>query len=299
MAARTLKLLGVAAGKGARDPGAEDGPYELRQRGLLQRLRALGRDVDDLGDISGLYETRFAGDFSEVHNLPNVLQVNRHIHSCVLGTLRKSPDSFLLIVGGDHSLAIGALAGISDACQRLGIVWVDAHADYNTPASSPSGNAHGMSLAIACGHGNLALREIADRDPMLREEDVYLLGPRDVDPGERAALRSSRVTLLSTDELRAAGIVETTLDAVARLTSRCDHVHLSFDIDVLDPAVAPGTGTRAPGGLQLDECVQMLSALGKQGRINSAEFVEYNPALDSGGVTGEAMLTLIEALLRS
>lgn len=299
MSPRSITLLGVACGRGARVPGAEDGPYELRQRGLVERLRAAGRTVDDLGDVPGLFETRFASDFSPVHHLPNVLQVNRHTHACILGSRRKSPDNFLLVIGGDHSLAIGALAGLSDSCQRLGIVWIDAHADFNTPASSPTGNIHGMSLAVACGRGLLELRAIADRDPMVLEEDVFLLGPRDVDPGEREALRDSRVTTLDTAQWRRRGFAAAALEATAALAARCDHVHLSFDIDVMDASLVPGTGTPVPGGLSREEALDLLAALGQQGRIDSAEFVEYNPALDPAGATAELTIALIAGLLSS
>lgn len=295
---RTIKLLGIHAGRGAETPGAEEGPYVLRERGLVQRLQQRGLVVEDLGDIPGVYETRFvaAAGFS-VNFLPNVLQVNRHTHACVLGVRRKAPGAFLLVVGGDHSLAIGTLAGLSDACERLGLLWIDAHADFNTPGSSPSGNIHGMSLAVACGQGLLDLRRICDYDPMVFEEDVFLLGPRDIDEEEMEILAESQVHLKNTEQWRAAGLVQTALDACQTLRARCDHLHLSFDIDVLDPAAVPGTGTRVPGGLTPAEAHELMRALGQQGLLGSAEFVEYNPELDPDGRTGELTMSLIETLL--
>lgn len=269
----------------------------LRERGLIDRLVARGHSVDDLGDIPGVYETRFVGAPAGVRNLANVVQVNRHTHACVLGTRRKAPGAFLLVIGGDHSLAIGTLAGLSDACRRLGLLWIDAHADFNTPASSPSGNVHGMSLAVACGRGHRDLRLIADHDPMVRDEDVYLLGPRDVDPGERETLSASRVQWLDTAQWRERGFVSEALRAAGELAQRCDHVHLSFDIDVIDPADAVGTGTPVPGGIRAAEARELLSALGRSGRIRSAEFVEYNPKLDADGRTATLVIDLIDALL--
>lgn len=298
MSRRTVKLLGIGAGRGARLPGAEDGPLRLRQMGLVESLTRIGCAVDDLGDVPGVHETRFAkGSTQVVNNLPNVLQVNRHTHACVLGTRRKSPGAFLLVIGGDHSLAVGTLAGLSDGCERLGLLWVDAHADFNTPVSSPSGNVHGMSLAIACGRGHLDLRLICDYDPMVEEQDVFLLGPRDVDSGEMDNLLHSKVNFLSTSQWRAAGIVETATRACEALRQRCDHIHLSFDIDVLDPAAVAGTGTPVPEGLRPEEAVELLRALGRQGYVGSAEFVEYNPNLDPDEQTGRRVIALIEALL--
>jgi arginase len=295
--ARTIKLLGIRAGRGARRRGAENGPYALRQRGLIERLAARGHCVEDLGDIPGVYETRFVSTPAGVRNLANVVQVNRHTHACVLGTRRKTPAAFLLVIGGDHSLAIGTLAGLSDACQRLGLIWIDAHADFNTPTSSPSGNVHGMCLAVACGRGHPDLRQIADRDPMVREEDVCLLGPRDVDPGERENLAASRVHWVDTARWRERGLTSDGLGAAESLAQRCDHVHLSFDIDVIDPADAPATGTPVPDGITAGEARQLLAALGRSGLIRSAEFVEYNPRLDPDGRTAALVIELIDALL--
>ena len=299
-APKTIKLLGIQAGKGAAIPGAEEGPFVLRECGLVERLTRLGHTVEDLGDIPGVYETRFARSAGQnVHHLRNVLLVNRHTHACVLGTRRKAPGSFLLVIGGDHSLAIGTLAGLSDACERLGLIWIDAHADFNTPETSPSGNIHGMSLAVACGMGPRDLRLISDFEPIVEERDVFLLGPREIDPGERENLADTHVHLFGTDEWRQRGIATIATAAAEALRQRCDHAHLSFDIDVLDPPLVPGTGTPVAGGLTAQEALDLLAALGRQGVIASAEFVEFNPELDPGGRTTAMTLQLIEALLGS
>jgi arginase len=293
-----VKLLGIEAGRGGATPGTQDGPWTLRERGLVGRIEALGHTVEDLGDIPGVHETRFPSALMGINHLPNVVQVNRHTHACVLGTRRKAPEGFLLIIGGDHSLAIGTLAGLSDACRRLGVLWIDAHADFNTPGSSPSGNAHGMSLAVACGRGAGALRAIADRDPMVDEADVFLYGCRALDRGEQAALARSRVNTLTTAEWRQRGLVQSTRAAAMRLRAQCDHVHLSFDFDVLDPAVAPGCGIAVPGGLQAEEAAALLGGLVHDGLVQSAEFVEYNPDQDPDGRSADVALQMIAAVLR-
>jgi arginase len=202
-----------------------------------------------------------------------------------------------LVVGGDHSLAIGTLAGLSDACDRLGLIWIDAHADFNTPASSPSGNIHGMALAVACGQGHRELRMIADRDPMVAEEDVYLLGTRDIDAEEAEALATSGVVHVPMAAFRAADARAVVRAACGALAARCDHVHLSFDIDVLDPGEVPASGTPVAGGLSLAEAEGVIREIGGGGCVRSAEFVEYNPTLDRGALSGKAVIRLIAALV--
>lgn len=297
MTGRTIKLLGVQAGTGGRLPGAQDGPWQLREAGLVAHLTSRGHAVEDLGDIPGIYATteRVHPD-GGVNRLRTVLQYNRHTHACVLGTVRKAPGAFLLIVGGDHSLAIGTLAGLSDACRRLGVLWLDAHADFNTPATSPTGNVHGMSLAVACGRGHRDLLGIADRDPMVAEDDVYLFGVRDLDAGEQANLARSRVHLVEMPAWRRDGLTAAVHAACEALRARCDRVHLSFDIDVLDAAYVPGTGTPVAGGLTPAEAGDLLRELGRQGALSSAEFVEYNPEIDRQRQTGTLVLHLIESL---
>ncbi len=298
MKSATIHLIGIQAGGGAGVRGAQDGPYVLRKKGLVAMLETRGAAVIDLGDVPGVHETRFASSPPGVaRNLRNILQVNRHSHACILGARRSLPDAFVLVIGGDHSLAIGTLAGLADSCERLGLLWVDAHADFNTPASSPSGNLHGMSLAVACGYGLNDLVHIPRRVPMIRAEDVFLLGPRDVDPGERANLDESGVRCHSTAEWRAAGVVATALDACRQLAQRCDHIHLSFDIDVLDPGDGLATGTPVADGLGFAEGLELLAALRQTGAVVSAEFVEYNPRLDANGQTAQRTLRLIAELL--
>ncbi|MBI5864371.1 MAG: arginase [Planctomycetes bacterium] len=299
MQTRPIQLLGVQAGTGGRVPGAQDGPWVLRERGLVERLAAFGHAVEDLGDIPGVYETTGAvGPAGGLNNLRVILQCNRHTHACVLGSMRRRPQAFMLIVGGDHSLAIGTLAGLADSCGRLGLIWIDAHADFNTPATSPSGNIHGMSLAVACGNGHRDLRHIAGRDPMVREDDVFLFGVRDVDPDERENLRGSGVNVSGLSEWRRAGFAAAVSAACEQLEQRCDHIHLSFDIDALDAKFVPATGTPVADGLTPEEAMEVLATIGRRGRIASAEFVEYNPILDADGQTGELTVRLIESLMR-
>jgi arginase len=297
MYAQHVQLLGIAAGRGAGRAGAEDGPRRLRELGIVGRLSQYGHRVEDLGDIPGIQSGVAGRAAVAVNSLHAVMRVNQHTHDCVLGMRRQSPLSFPLIVGGDHSLAVGTLAGLADACERLGILWIDAHGDFNTPRLSPSGNAHGMSLALACGHGYLEFRQIGGRDPVVDEGDVFVLGVRDLDAGERSFLETTRVQLFEMPAWRDAGLVEQVVTAAQTLAARCDHVHLSFDIDVLDAPLVPGTGTPVAGGLSLAEAQAVLNALSNLNVLASAEFVEYNPHLDETGTTGPRALELISTLL--
>ncbi|MGE3180488.1 MAG: arginase [Phycisphaerae bacterium] len=296
----SVQLLGIAAGSGAGNPGAEDGPDALRELGLVDRLVDAGFSVNDLGDIPGGHETHYENapaEFSK--NIPEVLQVNRHTYAAVRNARRSGgDDTFLLITGGDHSLAIGTLAGLADSCERLGLLWIDAHADFNTPYTSPSGNIHGMSLAVACGRGHHELRAIAESEPMIEDDDVHLFGCRDLDAGEIENLDDSDVHLLVMEDWRKAGIVASVLAAAKRLSETCDHVHMSFDIDVIDPGFVPGTGTPVAAGLTADEASTLLKELGSLGVLGSAEVVEYNPTLDTDGrPTGNLTRDLIVTLL--
>jgi arginase len=299
MSPRHLQLLGIAAGRGAGTRGVEDGPAALREIGLIGALEAAGHTVEDLGDISDAAATEPQAPAFNVHDLGHVLQVNRHTHACIVGTRRRAPDHFLLTVGGDHSLAIGSLAGLADTCERLGLLWIDAHGDFNTPETSPSGNAHGMCVAVACGRGHLELRSIADHDPFLAESDVYMFGVRDLDIEERRILEESEVTLLEMPAWRERGFTTAVLEAAEALAQRCDHVHMSFDIDVLDATHVPGTGTPVGGGLNLADALELLSAISERDCLSSAEFVEYNPHLDPSGNTGRVTLQLIETFART
>ncbi len=296
MRSRAVKLLGVAAGGGASRPGAEGGPQALRELGLITRLERCGHILTDLGDIRGAYESDQTQPSFDINAFPNIVAVNRHVRDAVFSLMRTDGGAFPLIIGGDHSLAIGVLAGLADASGRLGVVWIDAHADFNTPLSSPSGNAHGMSLAVACGRGHFELRDIADKDPMVREEDAVILGARELDDGEVAALAASRVTVHDMASWRAAGVIAETLRLVDRLAHDCDHVHLSFDVDAIDAAAAPGTGTPVDGGLTPDEARALFTALSQQDKLHSIEFVEFNPSLDEDGRTGTLAIELLETL---
>lgn len=211
-------------------------------------------------------------------------------------------DALPVTIGGDHSLAFGALAGIAAASERPGVIWLDTHPDLNTPASSPSGHMHGMPLATAIGLEGSALPELGEhvgRTPMIDPGDVVLLGIRDIDPGEREVILSKGMCALPMEEWHDAGIDRGLNQALAHLAARgVTAIHVSFDVDVLDPMIMPGTGTKSPGGLTFREASQVLRRLGEwDGPIVSIDMVELNPLLDpTGHSTQIASLLLATAL---
>jgi arginase len=203
------------------------------------------------------------------------------------------------VLGGDHVLALGSLAGVTRAAERPGILWIDTHPDLNTPATSPSGHIHGMPLAAACGIGPEDVTSLAGEHPWLDPENICLLGVRDIDPGEKRLITTRDIWTLTMEEWTDAGIVPGLDAALAHLARRgVDAVHLSFDLDVLDPAIMPGTGTRVPGGLALREASQVVRRLGAwDGPLHSFDWVELNPALDpTGHSTTVATMLLATAL---
>lgn len=189
------------------------------------------------------------------------------------------------VLGGDHALGFGSLAGVARASNRPGVLWIDSHPDLNTPASSPSGHVHGMPLAASCGIGPEEVTRLAGPHPRLDPENVCLLGVHDIDAGEGDLIREHGIWTLTMEAWTDAGIVPGLEAALDHLERRgVDAVHLSFDLDVLDPAIMPGTGTRVPGGLTLREASQALRRLGAwDGPLHSLDWVELNPLLDPAG----------------
>lgn len=264
---------------GAERPGAERGPAALHA-GLACSSRVLGPVV--IADNA----PRDAGE--RLHRrdlgfLPEIVASSEAIAAAVGEAIRAGESALML--GGDHAVAFGSLAGAAADCERLGVLWIDAHADLNTPETSPTGHLHGMPLAAALGLGPAALTGIGQPGRKLRPADVALLGVRDVDPGENELIARAGIWTRSTDEWRAGGIRETLDEAMARLTAPgIDAIHVSFDLDVLDPAVLPGTGTAVPNGLSMEEARLVIEHLRAwDAPVRSIDVVELNPALDPSG----------------
>ena len=289
-AAATVAVLGAPSSLGAPGPGPEAGPAALRAAGLLEKLGAAHRSATDWGDLPVLAPDQPAP--GDVRNQVALAALT----SAVAERVGQALDEGLLplLLGGDHSVSLGSV-GASAARGPVGVLWFDAHGDFNTPATSPSGNVYGMVLAILAGQGPRLLTDLVTPIPAHR---IAILGARSLDPGERRNLLQAGVAVYSTEALRALGPAKAVERAIAGLLAAgAERLHVSLDLDVLDPSAAPGVWTRAGGGLTVDEARAALEAVGQSGRLAALDVTELFPARDRGGATARAALALIKAAL--
>ena len=290
-----VRIIGVPTDYGASRRGVDMGPSAIRYAGLADELGSLGLDVVDVGDLSAprIEEAARADPGrADAKYLDAVESVCVRLADEVAGAVDGGETP--LVLGGDHSLAIGTLAGTSRDAD-LGVVWFDAHGDFNTPETTPSGNVHGMSLAAALGRGEFAAVPWARADG-LDEENVALVGVRDLDPEERRALQGSDVTVFTMSEIDDRGITAVVDDALDVASSGTDGVHVSLDLDWLDPTEAPGVGTPVRGGVTYREAHAALERVATVD-LRSLELVEVNPILDDHNRTAELAVELAASAL--
>jgi arginase len=275
--------------------GVDMGPSAIRYAGAVGRIEAIGHQVTDEGDISvGAAERKEQSD-STLKNLDEVIRANTALALKVAAVVEAG--KFPLVLGGDHSIAIGTLAGLSDKYSNLGVIWYDAHADLNTAETSPSGNIHGMPLAVSIGLGHKDLVNLYSKKQKVKPENVIIIGARSVDPGERELIKKQGIKVYTMHEIDRDGMTVVMQDAIAYLNSRnVDGVHLSLDLDGLDPLYTPGVGTPVPGGISYRESHLAMEMLEDSGLITSAEFVEVNPILDEKNKTADVAVGLMGSL---
>jgi arginase len=273
-----VSLLGVPMDLGADRRGVDMGPSAIRYAGLSDRLRALGVEVDDLGTVAVPDpDTRAIGD-ARVKYLEPIVSVAAATADRVAQAVEQG--SLPVVLGGDHSIALGSISGVARVRRPLGVIWFDAHADYNTLDSSPSGNIHGMILAALAGLGDPRLVNAAGQGPHVDPRHIAILGARDLDPGERVLLRETSVAVYTMTDLDRRGMDEITREAIDRVTDGAAGLHVSFDMDVMDPREAPGVGTPIPGGVTYREAHLGMELVALSGRLTSLDVVEVNPILD-------------------
>ncbi len=295
-----IALTNVHLDLGAGRRGTDMGPSALHVAGLVPALRRLGHVVHGIESIgTPSFEERMHGDSSArfLHEIGQVVRILAKRTEAAMDAGR-----FPLVLGGDHSIAIGTVTGMVRSMrrkgQRLGVVWVDAHTDMNTPETSPSGNIHGMPASCLLGNGPAELTsELLQGEPALRPEDVVLIGIRDVDRKEAETVREMGVRAYTMSELDLRGTAVCLREAFSYLTGRTDGIHLSFDLDGVDPAEAPGVGTPVPGGLSLRESHLVCELAAQTGRLVGMEMVELNPTRDVHNKTAELARWLIESAL--
>jgi len=290
-----VAIIGVPLDLGSGRRGVDMGPSAIRYAEILQRLKDLGYQVHDTGDIPVNRDAMRHLPGIRMHYLEEIERVN--IALCQRVAEQLDLGRFPLILGGDHSIAIGTLAGIRQRTKKLGVVWFDAHGDINTPETSPSGNIHGMPVAISLGLGHERLTSIGGPDTRLDAKNFVQIGIRDLDSGEKKHLRELDVTVFTMHEIDRLGMSKVMEEAIRIASDGTDSVHVSFDMDVMDPLHAPGVGTAVVGGITYRESHLAMEMLSAANIVGSAEFVEVNTVLDHGNQTAKVAVALIGSLL--
>lgn len=294
MSIQKISVIGLPMDLGQTRRGVDMGPSALRCAGVVERIQQLQVEVEDLGDIivgrPGTSEE--AG--SNLKNLSLVSKGNAQLAARVDEII--SSGSFPLVLGGDHSIAIGTLAGVSKHYDSLGVIWYDAHGDLNTEETSPSGNIHGMPLAVSIGLGHPDLVNLHGYAQKVKPENIVIIGARSLDDGEKVLIRDKGIKVFTMHEIDRLGMTKVMEECIAYLRDKTDGVHLSLDLDGVDPAEAPGVGTPVLGGISYRESHLAMEMLAESGLITSAEFVEVNPVLDERNKTAIVAVALMGSL---
>lgn len=290
-----VNLIGVPLFFGSDVKGVDLGPAKLREKYVDKVISKNNHTVRDLGNIyvENVPEDSKYNYHPNMKYLQPIVEVNKTLAEQVYNSLAEK--SFPFIVGGDHSLGIGSISGASKYYKNLAVIWVDAHTDINTPETSPSGNVHGMPLAAAMGIGCHDLTDLYFEGVKVNPENVFIIGARDIDTGELNLIDKMKLNVFSTEDVKTRGI-NSILDEIYNKLKRnkVDAVHLSFDIDCLDPEIAPGTGTPVTNGMTLPEVKYLLRYMMKTNLVKSFDLVELNSFLDKNDSTADVAIDLID-----
>lgn len=289
-----ISVIGMPLHLGADKLGSNHGPEKLREMGLREMLEKLGYTVSDMGDIEVL-ETHEDEKYLNHHHLKylkTIVDANTKLGHRVYDAI--SDGSFPLILGGDHSLGLGSISGLSKYVNNLGIVWIDAHGDLNTEESSPTGNIHGMPLAASMGLGHSDLVNIFEERIKVKESNIVHIAGRDIDEGELEIIKASKIKFYSMEMVKEMGLKRVIDESIEYLRDRVDGIHLSFDLDSIDKEYVPGTGTPVHDGLTVEEAKETLGAFAASGKMVSMDFVELNPLIDEEDITAKISMELLE-----
>lgn len=288
---RQITVIGVPMDLGADRRGVDMGPSAIRYANLQGKLQQIGFEVEDIGNLQvPTPETYEIGD-TKLKYLREIVRVNEELAQTVTSVMEKG--GFPLVLGGDHSIAIGTIAGVSRLQKRTGVIWFDAHGDLNTAETSPSGNIHGMPLAASLGLGHPDLTNCAGEGPKVSPEHVALIGVRSLDEGEKRTIQENGIHVFTMHEIDRMGMAKVVEEALNIVTNGTDGVHLSLDLDGIDPNEAPGVGTPVAGGVTYRESHLALEIISQADVLTSAEFVEVNPILDVENKTAKVAVALI------
>lgn len=291
-----VSLIGVPTDIGAGTLGARMGPAALRVAGIAQAIAQFGVDVKDCGNIDGPMNP-WQEAVDGFRHLPEVVQWNQLLHDAMYAELK---DGRLpIMMGGDHCLGIGSISAVAKHCRdtgkKLRVLWFDAHADFNTATLTPTGNIHGMPVACLCGHGPQSLIEIGGHIPALNAKDIRQIGIRSVDEGEKRLVHDAGIEVFDMRYIDEMGMRHA-MELALALVDANTHLHVSLDVDFLDPSIAPGVGTTVRGGPTYREAQLCMEMIADTGRLASLDLVELNPALDVRNQTAELAVDLIESL---
>ena len=286
-----IDIIGVPVDLGAGRRGVDMGPSAIRYAHLQQELEKLGYEVHDKGNVE-----------VPIAETCNVNEPNLRYIDCIVPMARRTAGAvatsiqagrFPVVLGGDHSISLGSIRGAARQ-RKIGVLWVDAHADFNTPETTPSGNIHGMPLAALCGYGDRRLVQLWEESiPVIDPRRVAIIGARDLDSGEKPLLREAGVLVMGMEQIDRMGMFEAVSKAIARISQDVDGIYLSFDMDSLEPGHAPGVGTPVTGGLTYREAHLACEMAYETGKLLGIDMVESNPILDTGNQTARLSVELV------
>lgn len=290
-----IRVIGVPMDLGADRRGVDIGASAIRYAGLNDQLRRLGYTVHDIGNIAVPQpESQPTGD-PRVKYLEPIIQVSEELANAVSAALRDG--EFPLVLGGDHSIALGSITGVARIHHDIGVIWVDAHGDFNTHETTPSGNVHGMILGALAGLGHPSLTRVGGWSPKINPRTIVIVGARDLDVREQELLRQQKVHVFTMTDIDQRGMAAVMHEAI-EIASQARHgLHLSLDMDALDPREAPGVGTPVRGGLTYREAHLAMEVVASSGRMVSMDAVEVNPILDRENATAHLAVELILSAL--
>jgi arginase len=290
-----IRIFGIPMDLGQRRRGVDMGPSALRYARLQRSLEKLGYEVWDMGNIAVAQVEELDEETGAMHHLSEVSAVVEEIYA--RATANVAPDEIAIFLGGDHSISIGTVAAVCKIADggKVGVVWVDAHGDINTPDTSPSGSIHGMVIAALIGEGDEALANMCYDGVKITPQQLAFVGTRDLDPGEKQRLAEGDMAVFTMRHIDEQGIAAIAYQILERFHD-VEHLHISLDLDGLDPSVAPGVGTPVPGGLSYREAHVLMEIFADSGKVRSLDIVEVNPILDERNTTANMAVALAISL---
>ncbi len=290
-----VRVIGTPMDLGADRRGVDFGASAIRYANLNTRLRSLGHSVHDIGNlVVPQPESQPLGN-SKLKYLEPIVQVCEELANVVTDTVQSG--EFPLVLGGDHSIALGSIAGVTRVHKNVGVIWIDAHADFNTYETTPSGNIHGMILAASAGIGESRLTNIGGWSPKVNTQNIVIVGARDLDPAEQVRLRDHAIRVFTMSDIDQKGISEVMRQAISIAGQSNDGLHLSLDMDALDPKEAPGVGTPVKGGLTYREAHLAMEMIADSKQLVAMDVVEVNPILDRENATAQLAVELVLSAL--